>query len=158
MKYFTIDTNVLVTANGRDMPDLACQSKCIDMLEKLRTTRTSKIIIEFKYIFEEYKRYLNFSGQPGVGDAFFIDLYNNLSTKCKIVDITPHDNSFEEVPEAIRASCFDPNDHKFIAASVASREDFEILNACDTDWNEFSTLLLENGIRVSELCPHVIGD
>ena len=69
-----VDTNVAIAANGRNThASLACQLACIEFLEKLVSAkyRTAIILDDLDLIISEYSGYLNYKGQPGVGDMFF---------------------------------------------------------------------------------------
>ena len=103
-------------------------------------------------ILQEYKRHLNFSGRPGVGDVFFKHVFNYQyrSDRVRRVAITPSVDDrrgFEELPE----NGLDRSDRKFLAvAFVASAV---LLNATDSDWVEHKALTERLGVDVEQLCP-----
>lgn len=75
-RFIVIDTNVGVVANGKHEPaDLDCIAACVRALIKAR--KQVVIVDEDFLIFDEYRRYLSPSGQPGPGDAFFKWLWDN---------------------------------------------------------------------------------
>jgi hypothetical protein len=77
-------------------------------------------------------------------------------TKCELVEVTsiPDDSrSFEEFPHDEAFAGFDPDDRKFVAAARASVRDPVILNATDSDWDQFEHALARHGVVVLQLCP-----
>ena len=68
---FVIDTNVPIAANGRNThADEQCQLNCINFLDEIRT-KSIVLLDNEDFLFDEYKKYLSFHGEPGVGDKFF---------------------------------------------------------------------------------------
>lgn len=67
-----VDTNVAIVANGREgetNADADCQLSCV---ETLRSVVAEEVAIDDRrVILQEYRNRLDFSGRPGVGDAFF---------------------------------------------------------------------------------------
>ena len=116
-----VDANVAIIANKRDGGTYACASACAEALMELR--RTGKIVLdEDNLILDEYKKYLKYKGMPGAGDAFIKWLFNNRhkSSLCSLVKITSIDvgwRRFEEFPDDVKLSTFDPSDQKFIAVA-----------------------------------------
>ena len=95
---------------------------------------------------------VNFSGQPGLGDAFFKHVHDHLYSTRHVerVSITPVDDesrSFAELP----INTLDPSDRKFLAVAVASPA--PILNATDSDWHDERVLISSLGVVVEQLCP-----
>ena len=151
MNTFVVDTNVAISANGRDThADEACQLECV---RTLRTMVTERVVIdEAGAILDEYARQLRWSGQPGAGDAFFKHVFNSQYDPDRVrrVPLIPsedHRRSFEELPP----NTFDPSDRKFLAAAVVAEA--VVLNATDSDWNEHRALTEELGVEVRQLCP-----
>lgn len=73
MTSWVVDTNVPVFANRRDEGDRpvapACQEATIEFLVEI--LRRNKVVVdEAGKVQAEYRRHLNPSGQPGVGDRF----------------------------------------------------------------------------------------
>ena len=149
---FVVDTNVAVVANGRQThADLRCQKLCV---EKLRSVVADEVIaIDDKgAILQEYKRHLNFSGTPGVGDTFFKHVfdYQYRGDKVRRTPIKPSvddGRGFEELPE----NTLDRADRKFLAVAVVANA--VILNATDSDWDEHKALTETLGVQVDQLCP-----
>lgn len=119
-----VETNVTIAANGRDThANEVCQLHCIEFLEKLVSQQSPDLIIldDQGIIVDEYKRYLNYKGQPGVGDIFFKYLHDNmyLDGKIKLVSITPdadETRGFVELPP----NPIDKSDQKFLAVALVS--------------------------------------
>jgi hypothetical protein len=151
----TVDTNVAIAANGRNTHALLdCQCRCIEFLQHL-ASGSSKVVValdEGELLLDEYKRYLNYRGQPGVGDLFFKFLHDHMygGTRVELVQVTPsvdEDRGFDELP----VNDLDPSDRKLLAIAVVAGAD--IVNALDTDWVEQVDLLAILGITVQQLCP-----
>lgn len=156
-----IDTNVPVVANGgteQAGPD--CVIACIDALENAMQ-KGPILLDDMQRIFDEYRRYLSFSGQPGPGDRFVKWLWANQSNtqRCQTVAITPRDGNesdFEEFPVDAALVSFDRDDRKFVAVAISSGLDPAILNASDTDWWNSRRDLARHGIRLKFLCPELM--
>lgn len=151
-KSIVIDTNVLVVSNGRNThADLECQLACSARL----TVAIEKEIIlidDQDLIFSEYQTYLNFSGEPGLGDEFFVYLFNHQYSGKVVrrVAVELSDDctkGFEELP----ANTLKSGDRAVLAVAVAGGA--PILNATDSDWSEQSDLLEVLGVEVEQLCP-----
>lgn len=161
MKYFVVDTNVAVVANGNaPQADNACIAACVDALD---TVRRNRILLDDSFrILHEYVANLHPTGQPGPGDAFLKWVFNVQADvrHCECVRITPRDgaddfNEFPNDPDLLR---FDRSDRKFVAVALASRRDPKVLNAVDSDWGDYHRALMRHGVRVEFLCPqHVSG-
>lgn len=150
-----LDTNVAISANGRDThASLACQYACTAFIEELVSSkkRTQIVLDELGLIFTEYSNHLHYKGQPGVGDVFFKYLHDHmyLNKKIKRVPITPIDDEargFDELPP----NTMDKSDRKFLAAAVVAGA--EIVNAMDTDWHMQIAFVAYLGVNVQQLCP-----
>jgi hypothetical protein len=84
-----IDSNVLIAANGKSsQANDACVERCIDIL--LKVSQDSSLALDSgNEILDEYARYCSYSGQPGVGDRFFLWAHRNQHTTCLRVQLTP---------------------------------------------------------------------
>jgi hypothetical protein len=155
MSAFVVDVNVPIVANGRGThADLDCQNASINAL--LGIVQAGILVLDDQMqILEEYRRYLNPSGQPGVGDAFMQWVWENqaVAARCEQVSLTVGTSGFKEFPTDPRLNRFDLADRIFVAVAKASINDPEILNAVDPDWWEHRDALAQNGIRVNFLCP-----
>ena len=149
---FVVDTNVAIVANRRETDaEVRCQLTCV---ERLRTLASREVVAidDSGSILEEYKRRLNFSGMPGVGDAFLKHVFNYQyqDDRVRRVAVTPSNDDgrgFEELPE----NTFDRSDRKFLAVAVVAKA--VVLNATDSDWDEQAALMNALGVKVSQLCP-----
>lgn len=152
MSAFVVDTNVAIVANGREThADRRCQLACIVELERV-VSEGVVAVDETGFILGEYQGYLNHSGQPGVGDVFFKHINNHLyqDRRVRRVPVTPSDDDrkgFEELPE----NSFDRSDRVFLAVAIVGEA--TVLNATDSDWDEYAGLMDELGVSVNQLCP-----
>jgi hypothetical protein len=152
------DTNVLVVANGRtDQAAPKCVLACVNALERIQK-RGRLVLDEAMLIFQEYQQYCRFSGQPGVGDAFFKWVHDNRynDAHCERVRLTPSSDKsreFEEFPLDPDLEGFDRSDQKFVGVALASTRSPTVLNAVDSDWWQYRKSLRRNGVKVKFLCP-----
>lgn len=160
MDSYVIDTNVLITANGKhknasDEDAFVCQNFLVNCI-KVRVS-----IDSMELIFKEYFTHASLSGQPGIGDAFLKRLWDNQynDSICEQVDITPHPvREFEEFPDDESLADFDRDDRKFVAVAVGSRFDAVICNATDTDWWDYRHAFKKLGITIQFLCPELMAE
>jgi hypothetical protein len=83
-----IDSNIIIAANGKsDQANSACVENCIDVLMEV-TENSSLALDDAGEIVTEYKRYGSYSGQPGVGDRFFLWVHQNQHRACHRVQLT----------------------------------------------------------------------
>lgn len=150
-----IDTNVAISANGRDTHACGkCQIECIEYIEAATSPKSKKIIVldDQDLIIGEYKKHLNHRGQPGMGDAFYKYLHDHMYGGDKILLVRINENGdddtgFDELPE----NSIDPSDRKLLAAAKVAAAD--IINALDTDWHEKRDFLSAFSVNVVQLCP-----
>src|SRR6266508_3469626 len=155
MKPVVVDTNVAMVANDASLPvdsedlrPLECISACIRALTDV--TRNGHLVLDTAgLIFDEYKTYLNFSGQPGVGDIFMKWVHDRQWDRevCTRVEITPDDvRGFVEFPDHAELADFDWDDRKFVAVACAHGQDTHILQAVDeAKWARVQAALEETG-------------
>lgn len=155
-----VDTNVAVVANGKtEQANEECMYVCRRKLRQIREGSLFLLLDDRDMIFEEYRKHLSLSGQPGVGDVFFKWLWQNRYNDeyCRQISITPHDRrEFEEFPDDPDLMCFDMDDRKFVAVALASGSDPRVLNASDTDWWDYREQLRKHGVKVVFLCPELM--
>lgn len=151
MSDFVVETNVAISANKRNthVSD-ACSLNCLLKLREI--TDSGRVVIDaLGLVFDEYKKHLNFSGQPGTGDLFFKHLFNHQYNPDKVarVNITPddEDKGFAELP----VNEFDPSDRKLLACAVVGNA--SVVNATDSDWAENDALMKGLSVNVIQLCP-----
>ena len=112
-------------------------------------------------IFDEYKAYLNFEGEPGVGDVF-LKWVNDVQwdeTMCRRERITPHTGrTFEEYPADPKLAAFDRSDRKYAALAKKCGNQAAVYNAADSDWKHYEAPFARNGVKVVNLCPGDLKD
>jgi hypothetical protein len=112
-------------------------------------------------IFDEYKGYLNFDGEPGVGDLFF-KWVNDVQwdeTVCRQESLTPHlTRTFAEFPRDPALSKFDHADRKYAALAIKCGRDAAVINGADSDWKHHEAALRRNGVGVMNICPEELKD
>jgi hypothetical protein len=151
MKRRVVDTNVGIVANGRNTnATLSCRAAAVEALASI--VRAGRIVVDTAGEMEdEYRRYFNPSGQPGVGDRFFQTVLTDFAGKVERVELAKRaDGSFADFPEDTDLAAFDPSDRKFAAA--ARKAAVPVLNAVDSDWLNYHDVLLRNGIDVDFVC------
>ena len=157
-----LDTNVAVVANGiAEQASQACISTCTVKLLRIAGTEGYLLLLDDKHlILSEYQKKLNFSGQPGPGDAFFKWLWERQADErhCLRVPVTPHEaRGFEEFPDDPDLASFDRGDRKFVAVALASGGKPQVLNASDRrSWWSYREPLQKHGIDVVFLCPDLM--
>ena len=155
-----MDTNVARVANGKtEQAGPACVLECVMALRRIQDEHCV-LLDDSNLIYNEYRRRLSYSGQPGPGDAFFKWLHDNQGhpDHCRKVTVTlDPDREFEEFPNDPDLASFDRSDRKFVAVVLASETGPEVLNASDTDWRDYSTELQRHGVAVVFLCPELMN-
>ena len=156
-----LDTNVAVVANGTaEQASKACMSVCTVKLLEISEAKDCSLLLDDRYlILSEYQKELNFSGQPGPGDAFFKWIWERQADEryCRIVTVTPHEaRGFEEFPDDPDLESFDMDDRKFVAIALASGSGPQVFNASDTDWWDHREALQRHGVDVVFLCPDLM--
>ena len=149
---FVVDTNVAIAANGRKThADEQCQLACVRKLSL--AAREVVAIDDTGLVLEEYRKHLNFSGMPGVGDVFFKHVFDNQfqDRRVRRVAVTPSEDGGRGFEELRRENTFDPSDRKFLAVAVVAEA--IVLNATDSDWGEQRALLDELNVEVDQICP-----
>jgi hypothetical protein len=149
-----VDTNVGIAANFESDASDECALICIQTLRAI-TKRGHLVLDDIGLIFDEYRKNMSMSGQPGVGDAFMRWVRDNQYNTdcCTRVCITPMDDSFNEFPTEEALQDFDRSDRKFVAVAAAHGGNPPILEACDTDFWIAREALSAAGIQIEFLCP-----
>ena len=151
-----VDTNVPIVANGRPdpsrgarPPSIDCRLAAITLLETLLAR--GRIVVDLGGdIQREYHRRLNPSGQPGVGDRFYLAVINS-GQRIERVPLARHaDGTYADFPDEPALATFDKSDRKF--AALARRETVPVANATDPDWLEHRACLRAHGIEVDFIC------
>ena len=149
-----VDTNVLVVANERSpQAGPGCVLACVHHLQRLR--QEGRIVIDDGWrILREYGSHASDTGQPGVGDEFYLWVLQHRGTsRVEEVPITEVGGrrGFAEFPDDPALDTFDPNDRKFAATAVVAEA--PVWNAVDSDWWHYRHVLEAHGIVVEFLCP-----
>lgn len=152
-----VDTNVPIVANGRDerpgakgMPTIKCRAAAVAFLQKVLHEGVVLLDIEGA-ILREYKKYLNPSGQPGVGDRFYLEILNSKPGIVQRVDLPKRpDGEYIDLHQPVIDDGFDRGDWKF--AALAKRENAPVINCVDSDWLIHAKVLTATGIVVKFLC------
>jgi hypothetical protein len=151
-----VDTNVPATANHKSTnASTECVNSCIHRLKEVMTNGI--LVIDDKWlIIQEYKKVLNEEDKLRVGNLFLKWVLRNRENiqKCEKVSITQiSENVFAEFPNADTAlEKFDPSDRKFVAVALTHPDKPPILNAMDSDWKIFETVLTKHGLVIENLC------
>lgn len=158
MSDFVVDTNVPVVANARSsQADPDCVIACIRSLLHVRDEGVI-LLDDALLILREYMNNLSMSGQPGPGDSFMKWVWTIQAhpDHCRQIPITLSQDdpaNFVEFPEDPDLAGFDPSDRKFVAVALASNSTPDVLNAVDSDWAQYYSVLTRNGVHVTFLCP-----
>lgn len=154
MNLWVIDTNVMVVANGRHEGDrpvsLGCRAASIEFLLEFLKGDNCVLVDYADAVLKEYRDYLNFSGQPGVGDRFLQELYRNMARIQRVDLPIGTDDEYSDLHPDIAASGFDQSDRKF--AALALQQGAPVANSVDSDWVLHLALLTDCGIVVNLLC------
>lgn len=151
MPKYVIDTNVPIVANGdSERVTIGCRLAAVELLQK--AINKGMIFVDSAGAIEdEYRRYLNPRGQPGVGDRFYLEIINSDPNKVKRIDVEKDiDGQYSDLPQEIISSAFDQGDRVF--AAVARKSKAKIYNTVDTDWIEHRATIEEHGIPIVFLC------
>ena len=154
MKRWVIDTNVPITAEGRDDGDRPvtpeCRAATIDFLNQILKGEGRIVVDLAGEIQKEYHRHLKPTGQPGVGARFYLRVLQDWIS-CERIDLPKRaDGEYADLPQPVIDAGFDPSDRKF--AALAKRERIPVVNAVDSDWLEARDVLTANGVRLKFLC------
>lgn len=147
-----VDTNVAVVANGRDTnASIDCRLASIAFLKKLIARGRTTLDLGGE-IQAEYRRHLNPSGQPGVGDLFYQMILSGALAQVERVELRRDEASGEfcDFPSDPALNGFDESDRKFVAAACAAG--VPVANAVDSDWLDYKQPLRANGVVVDFVC------
>ena len=130
---------------------MRCQLTCVERLKSVAAGAVFAID-DRNSILGKYRKHLNFSGIPGVGDAIFKHVFDCQLQEDRVrrVAVTPSEDDrrgFEELPE----NTFDRSDRAFLAVAVVAKA--VVLNVTDSNWDVHEALMNRLGVKVSQLCP-----
>jgi len=153
-----VDTNVAIMANRATDPELPedlidCAAACVNAISEI-TSNGGLVLDAGDEIFDEYRRNLSLSGQPGQGNLFMKWVHDNRQglPDDDRVSITKDGDSYEEFPTHSGLANFDLSDRKFVAVANAHPVKPPILEATDSKWWGWKDALDEAGIVVIFLC------
>lgn len=132
-----VDTNVPIVANRKQAEPLDCAAVCARALRRI--IQAGVLVIDGGgLIFGEYRRYLSFAGEPGVGDRFFKWLSDNRYKPNRVATIHLADDpnrigEFLIYPTDPELQQFDKSDRVFVAVALAHHDRPPIFNAVDSD-------------------------
>jgi hypothetical protein len=155
VKRWVVDTNAPIVANGRTDarapgdPSIDCRIAAVAFLQKIEN-RQGVLVDDDNRVVEEYRRHLNPSGQPGVGDRFYQRVLNDWRFAERRALPVGDDGEYVDLPRSLVDAGFDPSDRKF--AALARRCLAPVANAVDSDWIAHGALLEAEGVRVEHLC------
>lgn len=146
-----VDTNVAIVANGRETnASPGCRLSAIEALRSL-LARGRIIIDDGGEMLDEYRRYCEPKGQPGVGDRFFREVLMNYAGRVERISLEKGpEGGFIDFPTDPELAGFDLADRKFAAA--ARKAAVPVLNAVDSDWLEYRKVLARNKVKVEFVC------
>lgn len=146
-----VDTNVLIAANQRNThATVQVAARAAGVLLEIQQGQHILLEDTAQMILEEYKRYCNFNGQPGVADRFFMWFIKSryVATAVSQVDVGGPRDVTGHLPNYLQA--FDKSDHKWVAVYLKGNGEV-IFNSLDSDWSEHADNMLRAGINVCEL-------
>ena len=151
---FIIDTNIIIAANGgTDHLEEKETDKCKQFVSTLFENSIISLDLQGE-IFQEYFKYVDRRGQPGIGDYFvkyLWDRQNNIKY-CEKVNIEKNKKGiYKQFNKKEDLLEFDSNDQKFIAVYLGSKMNTIICNASDSDWENSKALLMKYNINVLEI-------
>ena len=159
MSAFVIDENVLVNAM-KEAPDENTTDVCIRQCAKtLLDVRKGIVVLDdTNIIYRKYRSHFRETPTKKTPE-FLVWLLSvqHMPKYCERVKVTPLESSFEEVPLELRTpnaenKVFDLDDHIWLAAAKASKNNPTILNATDSDWKDWGQKLKEHGFDVRSIC------
>lgn len=154
-----VDTNVPKIANQhldiKAIPDnmLECVLACVERIQAIIDGKMRLVLDEGGDIFDEYRRQLSISGQPGIGDKFMKWIHDNQWASCDRVNVTKTSTGYAEFPQTDMLRKFDKSDMKFVATANAHPDKPLISVALDRGWWRHKSALKSNGIQIDFLCP-----
>ncbi len=154
MTRFVVDTNVPIVANGHAnhgrVPSIECRVSTIQFLNWILDT--GKVLLDIEgEIQEEYRTYLNPSGQPGVGDRFYLEVLRSAPSKIERHELPRGlDGEYLDLPRPLIEAGFDRSDRKF--AALAKRTTATVANATDSDWFIHRETIVAAGIGLNFIC------
>lgn len=160
MTAYVVETNVAIVANGRGdiHADVECQLACREKLREICSLHSQQVVVvdDTGLVFDEYRKHLNWKGEPGLGDMFFKYVFDHQYAEARVrqVSITSIRRRGREDFKELPKNTVDEDDRKFLATAVVAKA--TILNAADSDWDEKQAQIKSLDVTVEELCPHML--
>lgn len=153
---WVVDTNVPIVANGTPSapataePSKECRRASVAFLLDLMTS--DRLLLDLEGAIQaEYRTYLKPSGQPGVGDRFYLEVLNSHPDRVERVSLAlDASGEYADLPRPLIAAGFDPADRKF--AALAKRCAVPVANSTDRHWAQHRAILEANGVSVHFVC------
>lgn len=152
-----VDTNVPIVANGRpdpssggQVPSIACRRAAVAFLSE--TLQHRRVLVDIDGAIQgEYRKHLRPSGEPGIGDRFYLQILMSAPSRVERVELPKtSEGNYVDFPADAELEGFDLSDRKF--AALARREGVPVANATDSDWLNFRDALARNLIDVHFIC------
>ncbi|MFZ4828180.1 MAG: hypothetical protein ACOYLB_12580 [Phototrophicaceae bacterium] len=153
-----IDTNVPLVAMDQERPP-DCQRACLALIKRVLAGEVRVVLDTGKHVLQEYRKNMYPDPSNGFASQFLAYLLNNEYTLERVyrVKLTQDaDGRYLTFPDDPRLARFDPSDKKWVALAIGYHhemgESAPIVNASDSDWLEYNSLLREHGIIIEFLC------
>ncbi len=146
---YVVDENVLVVANGDSHATDDCLEACIDFLVACQDA-SALVLDDAREMLGKYAAHCNHSGQPGVGDLFFVWARDAAAT-LPSVSLPKTGNDYDDFPDDPGLAKFDDDDRIWVAGALTAGS--HLVNAVDSDYSHFAAPLQNAGLTVRELCP-----
>jgi hypothetical protein len=153
-KPIVVDTNVLLTADGRSSYSRVCAANCGKKLLLIQA-ENQVVLDRGREILTEYARKVPHTGQPGLGYYFWKWLINTKGgdEHCAWVELASNvEKGYDAFPDHEGLKDFDLSDRKFVAASIAHPAKPEIVQAGDSKWWGWKDSLAACGVSVNFPC------
>jgi hypothetical protein len=153
---WVVDENVLVVANANANSHASdrCVEACVDFLLACRDG-SSLVMDEGREMLQKYATHCSHSGQPGVGDLFFV-WARDTAASLPTVRLAKSGEDFDDFPQDADLASFDHDDRLWVAGAIAA--DCPVVNAVDSDYSHHTGALTKAGVVVEELCPDHLKD
>jgi hypothetical protein len=153
---YVVDTNVWAIidqdlATFKTKEEVFCQIACRDWLKTL-VESDDRLVIDLvkQTIIREYRRNIP---KGGVAHQYL----NQLETQPREKRLVEVEIQYDENEcGVLQFNLPDEDDRKFAAVALAHTPTPPIIDATDTDWEKEKAVLLENGLRVTEVCAAYI--
>jgi hypothetical protein len=155
-----IDTNVPISA-GAEQVEPACQWECIQLLKQVLGYEVRVLMDRQGAIWREYRKHMYPDPNPDVGLAYqFLAHLLDYSAVYYLELAQDEDGNWQAYPDDSELANFDPSDKKWVALAKTYEQETgqiaPIVNATDSDWLHFETILAKHGIQLELLCRDLL--